>query len=116
MCDIEEVMAAPLAPGSQIGHYRVVSLLGEGGMGAVYLADDTRLGRRVALKVLPANVAADPERMHRFEQEAKIASALTHPIVAYTHEIGEHQGLRYLVMEYIEGEPLSKRLSRSALP
>jgi two-component system LytT family response regulator len=116
MCDIEEVMAAHLAPGSHVGHYRVVSLLGEGGMGAVYLADDTRLGRRVALKVLPANVAADPERMHRFEQEAKIASALTHPNVAYIHEIGEHQGLRYLVMEYVEGEPLSKRLSRSALP
>ena len=81
-------------------------------MGAVYLADDTRLGRRVALKVLPVNVAADPERMHRFVQEAKLASALTHPNVAYIYEIGEDDGLRFLAMEYVEGEPLSVRLAR----
>jgi two-component system LytT family response regulator len=108
-------MADPLVPGSNIAHYRVVSRLGEGGMGAVYLADDTRLGRRVALKVLPASVAADPERMHRFVQEAKLASALTHPNVAYIHEIGEDDGLRFLAMEYVEGEPLSVRLGRGLL-
>ena len=108
-------MADPLAAGSNIAHYRVVSRLGEGGMGAVYLADDTRLGRRVALKVLPANVAADPERMHRFVQEAKLASALTHPNVAYIYEIGEDGGLRFLAMEYVEGEPLSVRLGRGPL-
>ncbi|HTB20559.1 MAG TPA: protein kinase [Bryobacteraceae bacterium] len=108
-------MADPLTPGSNIAHYRVVSRLGEGGMGAVYLADDTRLGRRVALKVLPANVAADPERMHRFVQEAKLASALTHPNVAYIYEIGEDNGLRFLAMEYVEGEPLSVRLSLGPL-
>src|ERR1700722_14153315 len=95
----DEVMADPLTPGSNIAHYRVVSRLGEGGMGAVYLADDTRLGRRVALKVLPANVAADPERMHRFVQEAKLASALAHPNVAYTYEIGDDHGLRFLWMK-----------------
>jgi two-component system LytT family response regulator len=111
----DDVMADPLTTGSNIAHYRVVSRLGEGGMGAVYLADDTRLGRRVALKVLPADVAADPERMHRFVQEAKLASALTHPNVAYIYEIGEDNGLRFLAMEYVEGEPLSDRLSRGPL-
>jgi two-component system, LytTR family, response regulator len=104
-------MQDPLAPGSTIAHYRVISRLGEGGMGAVYLADDMPLGRHVALKILPANLAADPERMHRFVQEAKLASALTHPNVAYIHEIGEDAGLRFLAMEYVEGEPLSARLA-----
>lgn len=108
-------MADPLTAGSNIAHYRVISRLGEGGMGAVYLADDTRLGRRVALKVLPANVAADPERMHRFVQEAKLASALTHPNVAYIYEIGDDAGLRFLAMEYVEGEALSARLARGPL-
>src|SRR5271168_659690 len=111
----DEVMADPLAVGSNIAHYRVVSRLGEGGMGAVYLADDMTLGRRVALKVLPANLAADPERMQRFVQEAKLASALTHPNVAYIYEIGDHNGLRFLAMEYVQGEPLSVRLAAGPL-
>jgi two-component system LytT family response regulator len=111
-----EVMSDPFSSGSNVAHYRVVSRLGEGGMGAVYLADDLTLGRRVALKVLPANVAADPERMHRFVQEARLASALTHPNVAYIYEIGEENGLRFLSMEYVEGEPLSVRLARGPLP
>lgn len=120
------IMAELLIPGSKIAHYRIVSRLGEGGMGAVYLADDTRLGRRVALKVLPASLAADPERMHRFVQEARLASALTHPNVAYIYEIGEdqigerhiaeHPGLRFIAMEFVEGEPLSARLGRGPLP
>jgi two-component system LytT family response regulator len=117
---MNETMADQLAPGSNIAHYRVVSHLGEGGMGSVYLADDTHLGRRVALKVLPARLAADPERMHRFVQEARLASALTHPNVAYIYEIGEEaskdDGLRFLAMEYVDGEPLSVRLSRGPLP
>ena len=100
-------MADPLAAGSTISHYRVVSRLGQGGMGAVYLADDTRLGRRVALKVLPPDVAADPDRMHRFVQEAKLASALTHPNVAYIHEIGQDGDLWFLAMEYVDGVPLT---------
>ena len=103
-------MADTLAAGSLIAHYRVNSLLGAGGMGAVYLADDTRLGRRVALKVLPPDVAADPDRMHRFEQEARLASALTHPNVAYIHEIGQEGGLWFLAMEYVEGQPLGSRI------
>src|SRR5580700_3007317 len=114
-------MADLLAPDSAIGHYRVVSRLGQGGMGAVYLADDTRLGRRVALKVLPPDVGSDPDRMHRFVQEAKLASALTHPNVAYIYEIGEgqigeEQGLQFIAMEYVAGEPLSVRLSRGPVP
>ena len=80
-----------VASGTLIAHYRVVSPLGQGGMGAVYLADDTRLGRRVALKVLPPEFAADPDRMHRFVQEAKLASALTHPNVATIFEIGQQE-------------------------
>jgi two-component system LytT family response regulator len=116
MGNMDEIMADPLAPGSSIAHYRVISRLGEGGMGAVYLADDTRLGRRVALKVLPASLAADPERMHRFVQEARLASALTHPNVAAIYEIGEHQGFRFIAVEYVEGDPLSARLSRGPLP
>ncbi len=121
MGNMDEIMADLLTPGSNIAHYIVVSRLGEGGMGTVYLADDMRLGRRVALKVLPASLAADPERMQRFVQEARLASALTHPNVAYIYEIGEdqsgqHQGVRFIAMEYVEGEPLSARLSRGALP
>jgi two-component system, LytTR family, response regulator len=118
-CDDED-MADPIAPGTNIAHYRVVSRLGEGGMGAVYLADDLTLGRRVALKVLPPSMAADPDRMHRFVQEARLASALAHPNVAHIYEIGDHhtgeqQGLRFLAMEYVEGEPLSVRLTRGPL-
>jgi two-component system, LytTR family, response regulator len=119
MGNMDEIMADALVTGSNIAHYRVVSRLGEGGMGTVYLADDTRLGRRVALKVLPARLAADPERMQRFVQEARLASALTHPNVAYIYEIGDEgkeDGLRFLAMEYVEGEPLSVRLNRGPLP
>src|SRR5580700_1200896 len=99
----DEIMSDSLTPGTRIAHYSVVSRLGEGGMGAVYLADDTRLGRHVALKILPARLAADPERMRRFEQEARLASALTHPNVAHIYEIGETPDLQFLAMEYVEG-------------
>jgi len=108
-------MADAVPAGTLIAHYRVVSRLGQGGMGIVYLADDTRLDRRVALKVLPPDVAADPERMHRFVQEAKLASALTHPNVAYIHEIGQDGDLWFLAMEYVEGEPLSVRIQEGPL-
>jgi two-component system LytT family response regulator len=108
-------MHDPVAAGTMIAHYRVVSRLGQGGMGAVYLADDTRLGRRVALKVLTPEVAADPDRMQRFVQEAKLASALTHPNVAYIHEIGQDGDLWFLAMEYVDGSPLSARIQEGAL-
>ena len=98
------------APGAEIAHYRIVSQLGHGGMGAVYLADDTRLGRRVALKILPPDVARDPERMQRFQQEARLASVLTHPNVATIYELGHDKDVWFLAMEYVEGRPLSERI------
>jgi len=108
-------MAEQVAPGARIAHYRIVSLLGQGGMGAVYLADDTRLGRRVALKILPPEMAADPERMQRFVQEARLASALTHPNVATIYEIGEDRDLRFLAMEYVDGQPLTDHIRQGPL-
>ena len=112
---MHEGVTESLAPGAKVAHYRVVSRLGEGGMGAVYLAEDTRLARRVALKILPANLASDPERMQRFIQEARLASALSHPNVAYIYEIGDDAELHFLAMEYVEGEPLSARLGRGPI-
>ncbi len=112
---MHEGVRESLAPGTNVANYRVVSRLGEGGMGAVYLAEDTRLARQVALKVLPADLASDPERMQRFIREARLASALSHPNVAHIYEIGDDSGLRFLAMEYVEGEPLSARLRGSPI-
>jgi two-component system LytT family response regulator len=102
--------------GEMLNHYRVMKRLGAGGMGEVFLAEDTRLNRKVALKVLLPEVAADPERMSRFVQEARLASALSHPNAAHIYEIGEaddsHGSCHYLAMEYIEGETLESRLTR----
>jgi len=109
-------MEPALAPGDNIAHYRIVSRLGQGGMGEVYLATDTRLDRSVALKVLPVAVARDTGRMDRFEREAKAASALNHPSVTQIYEIGEAQGIHFLVMEFIEGEPLDRHLGERPLP
>ena len=113
--EVTRNMEDMLAAGTLVAHYRVISKLGQGGMGTVYLADDTRLTRRVALKVLPPDVAADPERMHRFVQEAQLASALTHPNVAYIYEIGQAGELWFLAMEYVQGEPLSARIQQGPL-
>src|SRR5580704_12535527 len=103
-------------PGATLAHYRIVSLLGAGGMGEVFLAEDTRLHRKVALKVLLPEVARDAERLARFVQEARAASALSHPNAAHIYEIGDANGLHYLAMEYIEGETLESRLSGDPLP
>jgi two-component system LytT family response regulator len=108
-------MDPSLASGDQVAHYRIVSRLGEGGMGEVYLATDTRLDRSVALKVLPTAVAHDPMRMERFDREAKAASALNHPNVAHLYEIGEDRGVHFLVMEFIEGQALDRRIDGRAL-
>lgn len=89
-----------------IGRYRVLSRLGAGGMGEVFLAEDTSLGRRVALKMLPREMAADPDRTRRFAQEARLASAVNHPNIAQIYEIGEADGLPFIAMEYVEGQPL----------
>jgi non-specific serine/threonine protein kinase len=102
--------------GATIQHYRVAQRLGTGGMGEVYLADDTRLGRRVALKFLPPSLKADPESRARLLNEARAASALRSPNIAVTYDIGEDQGSDFIVMEYVEGELLSARVANGPLP
>src|SRR5580704_13462088 len=99
-----------------LAHYRIVSLLGKGGMGEVFLAEDTRLFRKVALKVLLPEVAEDTEKLARFIQEARAASALSHPNAAHIYEIGEANGRHFLAMEFIEGQTLEKKLSGEPLP
>jgi hypothetical protein len=104
-----------LAPGTRLGPYQVSAALGAGGMGEVYRARDPRLERDVAVKVLPAAVAADPERMRRFEQEARAAGALNHPNVVATYDIGTQDGQAYVVFELLEGETLRRRLDQGPL-
>src|SRR5262245_54781223 len=99
----------------KISHYRILRQLGAGGMGEVYLAEDTRLFRQVALKFLPASYQYDPERRARFLKEARAASALRTPNTAAIYDIGEHEGLSFIVMEYVEGELLSERITRGML-
>lgn len=95
-----------LVAGTNLGHYLIQSKLGEGGMGEVYLALDTRLGRKVALKILPVELASNQDRMRRFTQEAKAAAALNHPNIAHIYEIGEHDGTSFIAMEYVDGYTL----------
>jgi serine/threonine protein kinase len=97
---------------SQVGAYRILSPLGRGGMGEVWLARDTRLGRKAAVKLLPAEFTSQPERVRRFEQEARAASSLNHPNIVTIYEIGEVEGRRFIVTEYVEGETLRQRLRR----
>jgi serine/threonine protein kinase/Tol biopolymer transport system component len=105
-----------LAAGQRVKHYQIVNLIGEGGMGEVYLATDTTLGRRVALKVLPAFVSNDPDRLRRFTQEARAASRLTHPNVCVVHEIGEtDDGRPFIAMEYVEGVTLRQRMRSQSM-
>jgi Tol biopolymer transport system component len=104
-----------LAPGARLGPYEVVSAIAAGGMGEVYRARDTRLGRTVALKVLPPALADDQEFQRRFHGEAKAISQLTHPNICTLHDVGEQDGTTFLVMEYVAGETLAKRLARGAV-
>jgi serine/threonine protein kinase len=101
--------------GQAIGPYQLLELLGRGGMGEVYLAHDPRLNRRVALKLLPAAIVDDEERVRRFEQEARASSAISHPNVAHIYEIGEAEGRRYIAMEYVQGRTLRQELQRGPL-
>src|SRR5215468_4703304 len=105
-----------LTPGTKLGPYEIASPLGAGGMGEVYRARDTRLGRDVAVKILPAEFSADPVRKQRFEREARTISGLNHPNICTLHDIGSQDGVNYLVMECVEGETLAKRLEKGPLP
>jgi len=96
--------------GTKLGRYEIRSKLGEGGMGEVYLAEDTRLHRKVALKILPSELAANKDRMRRFEQEAQAAAALNHPNIAHTYEIGESGGINFMAMEFVEGVTLGEKI------
>jgi len=102
--------------GKQMGSYKILSLLGKGGMGEVYRALDTQLEREVAIKVLPAEFTQDPERLARFEREAKLLAALNHPNIAAIYGLEESDGIRFLVLELVEGETLGERLVKGALP
>ena len=101
---------------ADIAHYRIVDKLGAGGMGEVHRARDERLGRDVAIKVLPAAYAHDLDRLRRFEQEARATSALNHPNILTIYDIGTHDGTPYIVAELLEGEELRAELDHGALP
>src|SRR5678816_546913 len=106
----------PLAPGSRLGTYEITASIGEGGMGQVYRARDPRLGRDVAIKVLPDSLSSDPERLARFEQEARAASALNHPAIVTIYEIGRTDSTSYIAMELIAGKTLRDHLAEEPLP
>src|SRR2546421_7416931 len=99
-----------IAAGTRLGRYEIRSKIGEGGMGEVYLAQDTKLDRKVALKILPSEVASNRGRMDRFVREAKSAAALSHPNIAQIFEIGEHDGTHYIAMEFVEGVTLNEKI------
>src|ERR1017187_5763137 len=99
-----------LTSGTKLGPYEIQSPLGAGGMGEVYRAKDTRLGREVAIKVLPEALAKDTDRLRRFQQEAQAVAALNHPNILSIHDFGEHEGAPFLVTEFLEGETLRERM------
>src|SRR5450755_4127819 len=105
----------PLTSGTKLGPYEIRSAIGAGGMGEVYRARDTRLGREVAIKVLPEFLSSDPDRLQRFEQEARATAALNHPNILAVHQMGTYEGRPYLVSELLEGETLREQLARGRL-
>src|SRR5438477_4200464 len=106
----------PLAAGTRLGPYEILSPLGAGGMGEVYRARDTRLNRTVAIKVLRAHFADQPEVRQRFEREAQAVSSLNHPNICALYDIGRQDGIDFLVLELLEGETLAARLEKCPLP
>ena len=105
-----------LEPGTSVGHYRIASKIGSGGMGDVYRAHDSRLDREVAIKLLPGDFSRDDDRLRRFEQEARATSALNHPNILTVYDIGEHEGAPFIVAELLEGEELRRRLDEGPIP
>src|ERR1700758_818057 len=105
-----------LTSGTKLGPYEIHSPLGAGGMGEVYKARDTRLDRTVAIKILPSHLSENQEARHRFDREARTISSLSHPNICTLHDVGQQDGIHYLVMEYLEGETLADRLHRGPLP
>ena len=105
-------MSSALNPGAKLSRYEIVAQIGAGGMGQVYLAEDTSLHRKIALKVLPADVASNRDRMRRFKQEATAAASLNHPNIAHIYEIGEADGLNYIAMEFVDGATLREKIHK----
>src|SRR5262245_18818977 len=114
LCVFHDLMM--LSAGARLGPYEIVSPLGAGGMGEVYRARDTRLNRTIALKLLPSEFRDRPERRQRFHAEARAISSLNHPHICTLFDVGEHDGVAFFVMEYLEGESLDDRLTRGPLP
>ena len=106
----------PLTPGTTLGPYSVTAKIGEGGMGEVYQATDTKLKRQVALKILPEAFSADPERLARFQREAEVLASLNHPNIAAIHGLEEAEGVRALVLELVEGPTLADRIKQGPIP
>src|SRR2546428_7380357 len=106
----------PVQTGATIGPYQVDREIGRGGMGVIFLAHDARLGRTVALKALPDDVASDPDRLQRFEREARVLASLSHPNIAAIYGLEESDSFRYLALEHVEGETLADRIARGPLP
>src|ERR1700720_2279214 len=105
-----------LASGARLGPYEILSPLGSGGMGEVYRARDTKLGRDVALKILPDTFAADPERLARFQREAQVLASLNHPHIGAIYGLEESDGVRALVLELVEGPTLAERIAAGPIP
>src|SRR5262250_3353692 len=105
-----------VSPGARLGAYEILAPLGAGGMGEVWKARDTRLGREIAVKVLPATTSADPERRQRFEQEARSASALNHPNILTVYDIGTSDGTTYIAMELVEGRTMRELVASEPIP
>ena len=105
-----------LASGTRLNHYEILSLLGAGGMGEVYRAADTKLKREVALKILPAEFARDPDRLARFEREAQVLASLNHPNIASIYGLEHSDGVRFLVLELVEGPTIKQRIEQGPIP
>ena len=106
---LTELPASRLSLGESIGPYKIISLLGTGGMGEVYRASDTRIGREVAVKILPSDFSQDPDRLRRFEQEARASGMLNHPNIVAIYDAGTNNGSPYLVSELLQGEVLQRK-------